>query len=455
VTLAQFCALARAAETTCTVRDPSTIIKNGNTYYIFGTGPGTVEFSSKDRIHWTKLGPAIPHAPSWLAATVPGNRNLVWAPDIHFWGGKYWLYSAYSSWGSRNSGIGLATSTDLVPGHWQEQGLVVNTTEKDNYNDIDPCIFQDKDGNPWLSFGSFWSGIKLVPIDPATGMRKGDAFYSLDNHSEASAITYHGGYYYLLANDGSCCQGSRSTYRIHMGRSQSVTGPYIDKDGRDLLHDGGSVFLSSVNDDGSGRPPDDEVGPGHFGILHDTDGDWVSFHEEWARDKKGATTVNILKLAWDSDGWPRPVLDRGPYSIESFNPTHLSLSLAGAKAAPGARIELRHYEATRDQKWTFEYQGDGFYSLSLAGTHLALTPVANSAIAGAQLELQPFAKKASQLWYFEHNPDGTYTLLNKNGAKANAVDAASCDLTEHTPVQQWTSLGNACQKWQFRLHSSD
>ena len=121
---------ARAVETDCLVRDPSTMIKaKDGTYWVYGTGPGTQQFSSKDRLHWTNRGQALPNPPDWLAKTVPGNKNVVWAPDIHLYHGKYYLYSAYSVWGTNNSGIGLATSTTLDPNSWVEQGLVVHSVQ--------------------------------------------------------------------------------------------------------------------------------------------------------------------------------------------------------------------------------------------------------------------------------------------------------------------------------------
>ncbi|MDQ3815502.1 MAG: arabinan endo-1,5-alpha-L-arabinosidase, partial [Armatimonadota bacterium] len=168
---AALCALTTAwpvaaVETDCLVRDPSTIVKKDGTYWLFGTGKGTQQFSSTDRIHWTNQGPALSTAPGWLAAAVPGNDNEVWAPDIHFFNGKYYLYSSYSKWGSNNSAIGVATNATLDPKAWVDQGRVIRSVQGGNLNAIDPCIFTDADGNAWLSYGSYVSGIKLVQINP-------------------------------------------------------------------------------------------------------------------------------------------------------------------------------------------------------------------------------------------------------------------------------------------------
>ena len=439
---------ARAAETDCLVRDPSTIVKRGDTYWIYGTGKGTAQFSSKDRLHWTYRGQALPTPPDWLAKTVPANKNDVWAPDIHLYHGKYYLYSAYSTWGSTVSGIGLATSTTLEPNSWVEQGLVVHSGPGDKFNDIDPCVFEDAAGALWLSYGSFWSGIKLVKLDPDTGMAAADSpTYSISGNGEASYVAFHDGYYYLFVNWDSCCAGSRSKYNIRMGRSQSVTGPYLDKSGKDMMAGGGTVFLTSIYDDGTGRPPDDEVGPGHVGILHDTDGDWLSTHYEWARDRNGATTVNFQKLAWDSDGWPRAVLDPGPYALVSFLSTHEALT--HVKGTPPLQTWPDRNEDS--QSWTLTDRGDGYYGILLGGSAArALTVGADPAKPGSPVSVAPFAGRDTQLWYLRQNDDGTYTLMPKSGGRTLALDIGSCGLTDGTGVGLWTSLNNTCQKWSFR-----
>ncbi len=442
---------ARAAETDCLVRDPSTMIKRGDTYWIYGTGPGTQQFSSKDRLHWTNRGPALPRKPDWVAKASPDNTNAVWAPDVHFYHGRYWLYSAYSHWGTNNSGIGLATSTNLEPTSWVEQGLVVASANGGGVNAIDPCIFEDAGGKPWLSYGSYVTGIKLIPLDPETGLRAAGntTAYSIANRPgvpgdqvEASYITYRDGFYYLFVNWDACCAGSKSTYNIRMGRSKSVTGPYLDKTGKDMEQGGGTLFLGAVNDNGSGRPPDDEDGPGHVGITHEPGGDWLTTHYEWARDRHGATTVNVQRLAWDDDGWPRAVLDPGPYTVVSFLPTHDALT------AGGASLQAQPDTRAANQRWTLGYQGEGYYSLvSSAG---ALTVAGDATKPGAKTTLAPLTNRASQLWYLQQNDDGTYTALSKNSGKALALDVSGCSLNDGTPVGEWTSLGNDCQKWSFR-----
>lgn len=308
------CLPGRAVEMDCLMRDPSTIVKRGETYWVYGTGRGIRQFSSTDRRHWTDRGPAFPVEPAWVEKAVPGHRKgFLWAPDIHLFHGTYYLYYCASTLGHNTSAIGFATNATLDPAKWVDHGEVVRSPGPDNFNALDPCLFPDASGHPWLSFGSYFSGIKVMALDPITGKRPrpDSPIYTLAEHRvgrgnaiEASCIYYHDGWYYLFVNWGSCLKGNQSTYSIHVGRSRAVTGPYLGKRGVDMKDGGGTLLLGSVPDDGSGRPVSTEVGPGHAAILTVDGQDYFSCHYEWAKDNGGKTTVNLFKLTWDADGWP-------------------------------------------------------------------------------------------------------------------------------------------------------
>jgi len=313
LTLIGMAGSARAVETDVLMRDPSTIVKVGDTYWVYGTGKGVRQYSSTDRVHWTYRGAALTSTPAWVTTSTGNTNGDAWAPDIHYFSHKWHLYYSYSSIGTNKSGIGVATNDKgLDPTAWVDQGPVVLSTGTD-YNALDPCIFEDRRHHVWLSFGSYFSGIKLMQIDAKTGKPAGSApIYTIAEHPqapgnsvEASAVYFHKGYYYLFVNWDNCLAGDASNYNIRVGRSKSVTGPYVDEDGVDMVKGGGSLFLGSVTNKHDGQPYDDEVGPGHAGILHDKDGDWLSCHYEWAKDRDGKTTVNVLPLTWDVDGWPR------------------------------------------------------------------------------------------------------------------------------------------------------
>ena len=247
--------LQPAATRSVRAHDPSTIVKCKDEYWCFCTGRSLPSYHSKELRTWESGPRAISNAPPWAAEAVPQNSGSdFWAPDIIHLGDRYLLYFAVSTWGKNTSAIGLATNPTLDPNdpryHWTDQGIVVQSRATNDFNTIDPAVCQDFQGKLWLAFGSFWTGIKLIELDPATGRRisADSQIYSLAHKDkiEASYIYPHDGFYYLFVNWGQCCQGVRSTYNIRVGRSGAVTGPYLDRDGTDLLHDGGTLVLDSA-----------------------------------------------------------------------------------------------------------------------------------------------------------------------------------------------------------------
>jgi arabinan endo-1,5-alpha-L-arabinosidase len=302
--------LEESASRGITTRDPSSIVKCKDEYWVFYTGKGVPSYRSKDLVKWVR-GPAVfKAAPEWIAQIVPENRNMqYWAPDVMKVGDRYLLYYAVSSFGKMTSAIGLATNPTLDPAdpayHWTDQGYVVRTQDGDGFNAIDPSIFHDRDGTLWMTFGSYWSGIKLVQLDPKTGKQitpDAKLFSLAYNESiEASFLCRHDDYYYLFVNWGSCCAGPKSTYNIRIGRSESVIGPYLDKAGVDMMHSGGSLFLNTTNGP--------LIGPGHAGILNAQGKDWFTSDFEGDIRMGGKATLAIMPLKWNADGWPEAIVN--------------------------------------------------------------------------------------------------------------------------------------------------
>ena len=302
--------LEQSASRGITTRDPSSIIKCKDEYWVFYTGRGVPSYHSKDLVTWQK-GPAVFNtAPQWIADIVPENRHMsYWAPDISKLGDHYLLYYAVSSMGKITSAIGLASNPTLDPNdpayHWTDQGFVVRTQQGDDYNAIDPAIFHDCDGSLWLTFGSYWTGIKLIQLDPQTGKRiaPDSKVFSLayNDSIEASYLCKHDDDYYLFVNWGSCCQGTNSSYNIRIGRSKTITGPYLDKVGSDMLKAGGSEFLPTTNGP--------LFGPGHAGTLQAEGKDWFTSDFEGDMRMHGKATLAIMTLRWNADGWPEAIVN--------------------------------------------------------------------------------------------------------------------------------------------------
>lgn len=280
------------------IHDPS-IYKVGSTYYLLSTHGALHAHVSTDRSTFSDDGFALAVLPPWTNSYT-GSSGDLWAPDVSVHNGVYWLYYAASGFGSGNSAIGLATSTSGAPGSFADSGSPVYTSSNcSGSNAIDPASVVDSSGNAWLAFGSWSNGIFIVPVDNGTGVPTGAACTQLASHPtgtgiEGSYIYQYGGYYYLFASVDNCCQGNSSTYRIVVGRSQSVTGPYTDRGGLALTAGGGTILLSahgSIN------------GPGGETVLTDTDGPVLVYHY-YDGNSNGYPALGLNKLSWTSDGWP-------------------------------------------------------------------------------------------------------------------------------------------------------
>lgn len=296
------------------VHDP-VVAKQGDTYYLFCTGRGISVFSSKNLQDWKKEPAVFDEKPEWTDKVVPGFENHIWAPDIFRNNGTYYLYYSVSSFGKNTSAIGVATNTTLnhegEDYQWVDYGIVIRSVpNRDMWNAIDPNIVMDDKGTPWMAFGSFWDGLKLVRMDDSlksiaqpeewyTIARRKRSFHLPDADSgdaalEAPFIFKKNRYYYLFLSWDYCCRGKNSTYKVVMGRSKNVTGPYLDKMGKSLNEGGGTLLI-----EGNKNWP----GAGHCSVYTFDGKDYIFFHAYDANDE-GAPKLKIAKLEWDEEGWP-------------------------------------------------------------------------------------------------------------------------------------------------------
>lgn len=285
--------------------DPS-LIRAGNTFYLFATGGLLNVRSSTDLAKWNASGAIFSALPSWIRDALGQTITDLWAPDVSFVNGTYRLYYSGSTFGSNHSVIGLATNVTLDRQNsayqWVDKGLVIESNakggSKDDWNAIDPNAITDADGNWWLVFGSFWSGIKLRRLDTATGMPSttDTMLYALAEHSggiEAPSIISHNGYYYLFVSFDACCKGVDSTYRTMVGRASAITGPYTDADGKAMLQ-GNAVQLLAK----SGR----YIGPGGGTAFRDGEQYFYVYHY-YDGQMNGASELMLRPITWKND-WP-------------------------------------------------------------------------------------------------------------------------------------------------------
>lgn len=295
------------------VHDP-VMAKEDGVYYMFTTGMGIGMMSSTDLKEWKQEKAPLDPIPAWASELVPAYRGHTWAPDIIKVGDNWYLYYSCSTFGKNISAIGVATNKTLNPNSpdykWTDLGMVIRSQPGINdWNAIDPNVVIDENGTPWMTFGSFWDGIQLVQLaddmktiigEPVTIARRRPAESvahgnetANTNAIEAPFLVYHDGWYYLFVSYDFCCKGLASNYKTAVGRSKSITGPYVDEEGNAMTECGGEVLVASSPE---------YSGVGHCSVYN-YDGKWYFVAHGYDKRERGASKLFLRELHW-KDGWP-------------------------------------------------------------------------------------------------------------------------------------------------------
>lgn len=301
-----------------TVHDP-VMIKHHNTYYLFCTGQGISVFSSTDRKEWKHEKPVFGQPPQWAVDAVPEFKGHIWAPDIIYHNGLYHLYYSVSAFAKNTSCIGVATSPTLDPTDknfkWTDHGKVIQSVPgRDFWNAIDPAVAVDDAGTPWMAFGSFWGGIKLVKLTSdlkavaqpevwQTVAKRSRDFKTHDYDPgegavEAPFIFRKGGFYYLFISLDYCCRGANSTYKVTVGRSATIDGPYFDQQGIRLDQGGGTLVVAGDKY---------YAGVGHNAAYTFDGKDYLVFHA-YDIAQQGKPKLKIKEIIW-TNGWPTVMME--------------------------------------------------------------------------------------------------------------------------------------------------
>ena len=309
------------------VHDPVMAYED-SAYYLYATGMGVQQLTSKDRKTWTySPTPVMTVMPGWTTDSVPGFSTHVWAPDIIRWHGRWWMAYSCSTFGKNGSAIGLLSSRSLRANMWKDEGCIVTSHERkrgedgqmkgDNWNAIDPnFVIDDATDTPWLVWGSFWDGIQLARLDstmhiasgeePRTIARRYDPNYKPaepnptsrfagTNAIEAPFIFKHDGFYYLFVSWDYCCRGAKSNYRVAVGRSKTVEGPYLDRNGKDMSQGGGTLFLEGDKKEWEAA--------GHC-AAYTFEGQDIFICHGYSATRNGAALLIQRPIHWTADGWP-------------------------------------------------------------------------------------------------------------------------------------------------------
>ena len=469
---------AFALEGQVQIHDPSTIIRCDGKFYVWGTG-----------------GRGLVSADGWTwerGAQHGGGGGL--APDVIRLGDRYHLYYAISR-GQPRAEVHMTSNKTLDPESpaykWEDGGVVASSDGEEDCNAIDPGVLLDPtDGRLWLTYGSYFGYIRLVELNPKTGKRLDPADHPLDIaiNCEASILIYHDGWYYLLADHGSCCAGADSGYNIRVGRSRKIIGPYTDHTGIDMIKGGGKLFLGSDSR---------HIGPGHFGLIDLGEGvQKFSCHYEADLDRGGVSVLDIRPLMW-KDGWPvaGENFKPGTYEIESVRTgTALELAVEGVPVGgrrqrpggfgpPGAGfgtrpaasakpippqdvaqvsmkwpagnvdVRMANYLGQAQQHWAITpvadgggYPGSRYFKITVADTDRALAATED----GELVTLPAFIGRREQLWRLDQLADGTWRIMPKSAENAKEPLALSAIGSSFATLEKFDPKGDK-QRWVFKM----
>ncbi|CAA9488512.1 MAG: GH43_5 / GH43_3 / GH43_6 / GH43_7 / GH43 / G H43_4 / GH43_8 / GH43_30 / GH5_35 / GH43_31 / CBM13, partial [uncultured Segetibacter sp.] len=395
--------------------------------------------------------------PSWINTYVPKFTGGFWAPEIVYMNDRYYLYYSCSTFGTSVSAIGVATSPTLDQSSadykWTDQGRVVSSSSAGDVNAIDPSVFKDDNGKVYLTYGSYFNGIGIIELNPATGkVKAGTRLKHIagggSSAFEAPYITKEGKYYYLFVNRADCCKGPYSTYYIVTGRSISPTGPFFDKNGINL-RGSGSVAGGTTVMVTSGR----YIGPGHMGLLRDNGRNLVSTHY-YDGNYYGEPKLDISDLQFTHDGWPvisRDLIPAGRYKITNKN-SNMVWEAAGCSDQGSVQlIQNNDNGSAACQFWDLTPVGDGYYKISNEPRNESVDlPFCNS-LNGINLQTFPWINTYCQKFKIEQLVNGFYvftSLANPVLSKVIQVPSESASVGTLLDISDFN--GSASQQWMLR-----
>lgn len=315
-------------------------------------------------IDWEYLGATMNEAPAWVKEKLNEYRAAVGLspidnPQYGYWApvarkisdNKYRMYYSIvvtdyidgdNSWTER-AFIGVAETSDPASNNWEDKGFVLCSssdrglnwindgweTAYFKWNAIDPSYLITPEGEHWLVYGSWHSGIAALQVDAETGKPAetlpvpwgtaddiapyGKLLASRNlktrwQGSEGPEIVYNAqtGYYYLfMAYDALAVP-----YNTRVCRSRNIDGPYLGIDGTDVSTYGGEMY-PVVTHPYKFKQGYGWVGISHCAVFDDGEGNWYySSQGRLPEDVPGIAVSNavmmgqIRSIRWTSDGWP-------------------------------------------------------------------------------------------------------------------------------------------------------
>ena len=326
------------------IADPSVVKGDDGRFYVFSTLRKL--FVSDDMCSWELVTEQIIPRPTWADGEKHGYPD-VWAPDCIKIKDKWIYYYSLAAWYMPSAGIGYAIS-DNVYGPYEDKGLLFNEDDIDMNGLIDPQPFIDDDGRVYMTVGSFHGNYIVELENDGMSLLNGKEYqkenkvliagipldYFNNTYYEGGYITKKDGYYYFFGSAGSCCDGKNSSYKVVVGKSKNIVGPYVDSKGKNLASENGGKTIGELC---LWSPVSDTTtaGPGHNSILIDDSGDyWIVYHSYCDADNFITRHLFIDKLSWDNNGFPYVSFtyetDEGKEKTVNYKPSYL-VELDGPK----------------------------------------------------------------------------------------------------------------------------
>ena len=284
--------------------DP-TVIRTDEGFYLYATQTNDYWvpiYFSKDLVNWEFKRSAFRNATRPKPDVLPGG-GAFWAPEIRYINGKYVLYFSWAKWGDGSkSYTAVATSDSPVGDFLNAKPLLI--TDDFGSNCIDQFYYEE-DGKKYMFVGSF-NGIYVTELtDDGLSVKRGaDGKPVLKKQVcgrafEGTNIYKKGKYYYLFASINNCCDGIDSRYKVVVGRSENLLGPYVNREGKDMMSNSWTLVL-----EGDGET---FFGPGHNSIIipDDAGTDWMIYHSYVKENGTVGGRLGMLdRIVWSADGWP-------------------------------------------------------------------------------------------------------------------------------------------------------
>ena len=281
--------------------DP-TVIRTEDGFYLYATQTDKYWvpiYFSKDLVNWEFKRTAFRNE---TQPQIPGG-GAFWAPEIRHINGKYVLYFSWAKWGDGDASYTAVATSDSPLGDFVNSKELL-TKEDFGSNCIDQFYYEE-DNKKYMFVGSF-NGIYVTELtdDGLSVKRNENGTPTLKKQVcgkafEGTNIYKKNGYYYLFASINNCCDGERSRYKVVVGRSQDLLGPYLDKSGKDMINNAWELVL-----EGDGQK---FFGPGHNSIIVQDDAgtDWMIYHSYVKENGEVGGRLGMLdRVLWTEDGWP-------------------------------------------------------------------------------------------------------------------------------------------------------